>query len=102
MYRFCFLFFPCLLLFFPAQAQEKSSPVPPRAIKGYEKARAAIKTGDLEKAAKILTSVLSAVPDYPEARVQLAYIHYDQGRIAEALAGYQRVLGQYPSWKPIL
>lgn len=102
MYRFCFLFFPCLLLFFPAQAQEKSSPVPPRAIKGYEKARAAIKTGDLEKAAKILTSVLSAVPDYPEARVQLAYIHYDQGRIAEALAGYQWVLGQYPSWKPIL
>jgi outer membrane protein OmpA-like peptidoglycan-associated protein/tetratricopeptide (TPR) repeat protein len=102
MCRYCFLFFSGLLLFFPAQAQEKLPSVPPRATKGYEKAKIAIKAGDLDKAAKLLVSALAVAPDYPDARVQLAYIHYDQGRIEEALLGYKRVLAQHPSWKPVL
>ena len=102
MCRYCVLFFLGLLWFFPAQAQEKLPPVPPRASKGYEKAKIAIKTGDLDKAAKLLTSALVAAPDYPDARVQLAYLYYDQGRIEEALAQYKRVLEQHPSWKPLL
>ena len=102
MRRYCLLFFLGSLWFFPAQAQEKLPPVPPRASKGYEKAKMAIKTGDLDKAAKLLASALVAAPDYPDARSQLAYIYYDQGRIEEALAQYKLLLEQHPSWKPLL
>ncbi len=61
-----------------------------------EDARQAIDAGEFDDAARRLTEVVTAVPDYEFAELSLGDIYLRQRKLAEALQVYQRVLARNP------
>ncbi len=69
--------------------------------RAYEKATRYSHAGDFDRALKELDKLLESEPAFVDAWLLRAAIYYDQGRLAEAEADFERGLALAPDYEPI-